>query len=49
MKSKEVLLTRDKLDDYSLKLIERSNMHQEIKDKHIEQVTNINKNSNSDL
>jgi hypothetical protein len=43
-KGKKVTFTNEKLNEFSVKLIEHSNMSQEIKDKHIIQVTNIQKN-----
>ncbi|HPD02893.1 MAG TPA: nuclease-related domain-containing protein, partial [Clostridia bacterium] len=45
-KRKEIVFSENELKEFSVKLIERSNMPQEIKGKHIEQVTTIQKNSN---
>jgi hypothetical protein len=43
-KMNKVVFAENKLNEFSVKLIERSNMSQEIKNKHIEQVTSIQKN-----
>lgn len=45
-KRREIIFSENKLKEFSVKLIERSNMPQEIKSKHIEQVTSIQKNIN---